>query len=307
MSQHQTSISRRAFIRNGALCLAGASGGPLLAAEPARKPAFRIGLLTDLHYADKPAWGKRFYRETLAKLQEAVRHFNAERPAFIVELGDFIDKAEAVEQEIPWLEKVERVFAGVKAPRHYVLGNHCVMTLTKAEFATHTGASRTPHYSFEHGGFHFAVLDSCFRSDGEPYQRENFDWKDANIPPPQLEWLHADLAKAGKPAIVFAHQRLDEAATHSVRNAATVREVLERAGNVVAVFQGHSHKNDCQQIAGIHYCTLFAMVEGSGSQNSAYALLDVMEDGSLRVNGFRKQASRSFGRAGTAASGSKRE
>ncbi|MBI5397366.1 MAG: metallophosphoesterase [Verrucomicrobia bacterium] len=296
MSQHPHLLSRRAFVRSGALCLAGVSVGRLLAADPAKKPAFRIGLLTDLHYADKPALRTRFYRETAAKLQEAVRRFNAERPAFVVELGDFIDKAGSVEEEIPWLEKVERVFASVKAPRHYVLGNHCVMTLTKAEFAAHTGASRVPHYSFDHGGFHFVVLDSCFRSDGEAYQRENFDWKDANIPAQQLDWLRADLAKAGKPAIIFAHQRLDEAATHSVRNAAAVREVLERAGNVVAVFQGHSHKNDYQQIAGIHYCTLFAMVEGSGSQNSAYGLLDVMEDGSLRLNGFRKQASRSFER-----------
>jgi alkaline phosphatase len=296
MSQHQVSISRRSLIRNGALCFAGAGAGPLLTAEPARKPAFRIGLLTDLHYADKPALRTRFYRETLGKLQEAVRRFNVERSAFAVELGDFIDKADTVEQEIAWLGKVERVFAGVKAPRHYVLGNHCVTTLTKAEFATHTGASRAPHYSFGHGGFHFVVLDSCFRSDDEPYQRDNFDWKDANIPASQLDWLRADLAKAGKPAIVFAHQRLDEAATHSVRNAAAVREVLERAGNVVAVIQGHSHKNDYQQIAGIHYCTLFAMVEGSGSQYNAYALLDVMEDGSLQLNGFCKQATRDFAR-----------
>lgn len=292
MSQHQTSISRRAFIRNGALCLAGASAGPLLAVEPVRKPAFRIGLLTDLHYADKPALRTRFYRETPAKLLEAVRRFHAERPAFVVELGDFIDKAETVEQEIVWLKKVERVFAGVKTPRHYVLGNHCVTTLTKAEFAAHSGASRASHYSFDHGGFHFVVLDSCFRADGEPYQRENFKWTDANIPASQLDWLRADLAKAGKPAVVLAHQRIDEAGNHSVVNAAAAREALERAGNVLAVLQGHSHKNDYQQIAGIHYCTLAAMVEGSGSQNNAYALLDVMEDGSLRVNGFRKQSSR---------------
>jgi alkaline phosphatase len=269
----------------------------LIAAEPARKPAFHIGLLTDLHYADKPALRTRFYRETSAKLQEAVRRFSAEKPAFVVELGDFIDKAETVEQEIVWLKEVELVFAAVKAPRHYVLGNHCVTTLTKAEFAAHTGASCAPHYSFNHGGFHFIVLDSCFRADGEPYQRENFEWTDANIPASQLDWLRADLAKAGKPAIVFAHQRLDEAGNHSVRNAAAARETLERAGNVVAVFQGHSHKNDYQQIAGIHYCTLAAMVENSGQQNSAYALLDVMEDGSMRLNGFRKQASRGLERS----------
>ena len=31
------------------------------------------------------------------------------------------------------------------------------------------------------------------------------------------------------------------------------------------------------------------MVEGSGKENNAYALLAVYRDGSLRVDGFRKQ------------------
>jgi hypothetical protein len=141
------------------------------------------------------------------------------------------------------------------------------------------------------GGFHFIVLDACFTSDGTPYGRENFDWKDANIPPAQLEWLRSDLAATALPTLVFAHQRLDEAAPHSVRNAAAVREILAQSSRVLAVFQGHSHRNDYQCIAGIHYCTLVAMIEGAGTENSGYALLEIMEDRSLRLRGFRRQSS----------------
>jgi UDP-2,3-diacylglucosamine pyrophosphatase LpxH len=278
------------------LCLAAAASGSVLAADPAAVPKLSIGLITDLHYGDKPEAKTRFYRETLGKLREAVGRFNAERPAFIVELGDLIDQADSVEQEIGWLQAIEQVFATAEAPRHYVLGNHCVGTLTKAEFQAHTGGPRRSYYSFDEGGVHFIILDACFRSDGEPYQRKNFEWTDANVPAGELSWLREDLASTKLPVIVLAHQRLDEAAKHSVRNAAAVRAELEQGGKVLAVFQGHSHQNGYQQIAGVHYCTLVAMVEGSGLENSGYAMLDIMPDDSLRLRGFRRQAPRELRR-----------
>lgn len=289
-------ISRRAFLQRGTLCLAGLGAGRMLAEEPGRKPLARAGMLTDLHHADKPATTTRFYRESIGKLDEAVEHFNKERPAFVVELGDLIDRAASVEQEVEWLGTIEKRFAQLAMPRHYVLGNHCVDTLTKAEFAAHSGASKTPHQAFDQNGVRFIILDACYRQDGTPYERKNFTWTDANIPPAELDWLTLELAKASTPVVVFAHQRLDASPSHSVRNAPAVRAELEKSGKVLAVFQGHSHQNDYQQIGGIHYCTLVAMVEGSGRENSGYSVLDVMEDGSLRLQGFRKQANRDLTR-----------
>ena len=286
--------TRRAFLRSGVLCLGALARGPLLATEPEARPQFRLGLLTDLHYADKPPTKTRFYREALRKLDEAIACFNEQRPARVVELGDFIDQADSVEQEIAWLETIEQHFARLTMPRHYVLGNHCVTTLTKAEFAAHTGASKTPHHSFDERGVRFIILDACYREDGTPYERKNFSWQDANLPPHELEWLRAQLAAAPGPVIILAHQRLDLDKAHAVRNAAEVRAILESSGKVLAVFQGHSHKNDYQQIAGIHYCTLVAMVEGSGLENSGYSFLDVMPDRSLRVRGFRRQENRTL-------------
>jgi alkaline phosphatase len=292
--------SRRTFLHRGLFCMAGLRGLIGLAADPSAKPRLRVGLITDLHYADKPEKGTRFYRETPAKLREAIAKFNGERPAVVVELGDLIDAAETVDQEIAWLQQIEKLFAEVKAPRHYVFGNHCVNTLTKAEFRANTAAAPEGHYSFDQAGVHFIILDACFRSDGEPYQRKNADWTDANIPEAQLTWLRADLAKATAPVIVFAHQRLDESGKHMVRNAAAVRAELEQSGKVLAVFQGHSHANDYQQIAGIHYCTLVAMVEGSGLESSGYSMLDIMPDDSLRLHGFRRQMTRDFAKARSA-------
>ncbi len=283
-------LGRRAFVRGGTLVLAAAplhAGRVFANAEPSR---LRVGLLTDLHYADKAPVGTRHYRETLAKLEEAALQFERDKPTFLVELGDLIDAADSVELEQSYLKTINREFSMICRDRHYVLGNHCVDTLTKEEFLGDVGQENS-YYSFERGGIQFVVLDSCFRGDGEPYGRKNFRWTDANVPPAEIEWLEAVLKAGDKPVIVFAHQRLDISSGHGVKNNAKIRKVLENSRRVLAVFQGHSHQNDLKEIGGIHYCTLVAMVEGSGAANNGYSLMDIASDGTIQLTGFRKQKS----------------
>ena len=83
----------------------------MLSTESEAKPLLRVGLMTDLHYADKPPTKTRFYREALAKRDEAVEAMNREKPALVIELGDFIDQADSVEKEIEWLKTMESHFA----------------------------------------------------------------------------------------------------------------------------------------------------------------------------------------------------
>ena len=291
------STSRRAFLRDGTLLLAAGALGTSRAAElfadddaGADKPLARIGLITDMHYADKAPGGTRHYRESRDKLREAVAQFARDKPNFVVELGDLIDKAETVEKEIGYLKTIEKEYAALKCPRHYVLGNHCVATLTKEQFLDNCGAQK-PYYSFDDGNHHFVVLDACFNKDLESYRPGNFVWSDANIPPAEIEWLADDLKNTKRKTIVFAHQRLDIKAAHTVKNAAAVRRVLEASGKVLAVFQGHHHRNDHHEIGDIHYLTMAAMVEGSGAKNSAYSTIDILKGDALRVSGFRTQKS----------------
>ena len=281
-------ISRRAAVVGSGLILASA-GHPALFAQEIPQRQLRFGIVTDLHYADKPAAGSRHYRQTLDKLAEATTQFQTAEVDFVAELGDLIDAADSVELEQRYLATVNRAFAAISPERHYVLGNHCVDTLTKQEFLAAVEREQS-YYSFDHGGFHFVVLDACFRQDGEPYQRRNFHWTDANIPPTELDWLRDDLQQTPLQTIVLAHQRLDVSNSYGVKNAAAVRQTLEASGKVLAVFQGHSHHNDLKRIGGIHYCTLVAMVEGSGPESSGYALVDLTADGTIRVSGFRNQS-----------------
>ena len=260
-----------------------------------RKPV-RFGLVTDLHYADKVNAGTRFYRETLDKLAEAAVQFEKDEIEFLVELGDFIDAADSVQLEKKYLKTVNRPFKQICEDRYYVLGNHCVDTLNKQEFLDEVEQANS-YFSFDRGGIHFIVLDSCFRSDGIPYQRKNFQWTDANIPKDELAWLQSDLKGTDKPVVVFAHQRLDVDNSYGVRNNAAVRKVLESTGNVLVVFQGHSHKNELNQISGIRYCTMVAMVEGAGLDNNGYSTIEIQSEGTVLIHGFRKQQTREWEKA----------
>lgn len=282
-------LGRRAFLSHGTLTLGAVSLHSTKLFAEDRPQSLRVAMVTDLHYADKPPAGTRHYRETLGKLEEAAEQFEKDKPTFLVELGDLIDAADSVDLEQRYLKTINGKFSTICDDRHYVLGNHCVDTLKKEEFLDSVQQADS-YYSFDRGGFHFVVLDSCFRSDGEPYGRKNFKWTDANIPAAELDWLTSDLAATDKKVIVFAHQRLDVSNNHGVKNNADVRKTLESSGQVLAVFQGHSHKNDLKEIGGIHYCTLVAMVEGSGEQNSGYSLMEIESDGTIHLNGFRNQS-----------------
>ncbi|HEY4262668.1 MAG TPA: metallophosphoesterase [Schlesneria sp.] len=286
--QTQTSVlGRRAFLQHGALFFAATAASTKGLFAQDFSPKLRIGVVTDLHYADKPAAGKRHYRESIGKLAAARAEFQKNNVDLVVELGDLVDAADTPEIEQGYLKSINREFVEICQDRHYVLGNHCVDTLTKDEFLGGVEQQQS-YYSFDRAGFHFVVLDACFRKDGQPYGRKNSKWNDANIPPQELEWLQADLKQATGNVIVLAHQRLDVSNDYGVRNCDAVRKFLEASGQVLAVFQGHNHINDLKQIAGIHYCTLTAMVDGEGPENSGSSIVQLDVAGNIRVSGFLK-------------------
>jgi alkaline phosphatase len=258
-----------------------------------RKPLVTVGLVTDIHYADAEARGTRYYRESLNKMREAVRVLNRVDVDVAIEMGDLID-ATAVPSaaaERGFLKTIKAEFEKLRADRHYILGNHCVFTLTKDEFLD-TCEQRKSYYSFDRNGVHFIILDACYRRDGVPYQPGRFAWPDTDIPPSEREWLEADLKATDLPTLVFAHQRLDLWPGHvyAIWSCQAVRRILEESGKVLAVFQGHSHKNRLFTINNIPYLTLAAMVEGSGPPSNGYSAVRVYPDRTLTLTGFRRHA-----------------
>ncbi len=262
--------------------------------EKLEKPKLRFGVVTDSHSANYKRGGSRRYTESLMKMTECVEVMDDhEDVEFLIELGDFIDGHSPTPPDC--LEKIEDVFTGFNGPHYHVLGNHCHDDFSKEQFLGHiknTGFdSAAGHYSVDHGGIHFVVLDANYRGDGEPYDSGNFNWTDANIPEAQVDWLRNDLNNAELPAIIFIHQCLDGSGSHYVENAAEVRKVLEEYGKTLTVFQGHNHSGAYRRIEGIHYYTLKAMVVGSGEENNSYALVEVNPE-YIAVKGYRRAVGR---------------
>ena len=236
--QEEMRLGRRAFLKGGTLFLAGSALLPgRLLASAEDKPKLRIGLVTDLHYAEKQASGNRHFRESITKVAEAAKRFDQEKPDLAICLGDLIDSAASLDAEKGYLKRIIREFP---SKRHFVLGNHCVENLTKPEYLGIVGQEKS-YYSFDANGYHFVVLDACFNSDGAPYGRKNFRWADAKLPAAELEWLQADLRQSPHKSIVFVHQCLDVIPPFGVKNGSEVRKILEASGKVLAVLQGHYH------------------------------------------------------------------
>lgn len=283
------------YLSSGALLLAaGRLPEEVVAARKGR--GLRFGVITDSHYADREPSGTRYYRDSMLKMQEAIREFNRSNLDFIIELGDMKDTTtdSAAEPTLRFLDAIEREFKRFDGPSYHVLGNHDMDCLTKVEFLAHTAnagrARGKAFYSFAVRGVRCIVLDANYNEDFSPYERGNFDWRKAYIPGEQIEWLDAELAKhSGEPTLIFLHQMLDSFSDISkdlcVGNASEVVAVLERHKQVVAVFQGHHHPGHYSQREGIHYLTLPGMIEQAAPAN-AYAVVEMSAD-RITVEGFK--------------------
>ena len=288
---------------NGTVCDAETSATPL--ADPSAPPArpVRFGIVTDLHYADidpdpRPCGvvGRRYYRDSLRKLKEAVAVFNTRGLDFAIELGDFKDNTAGHDRTLEHLDAIEAEFAKFNGPRYHVAGNHDFDCLGNEEFF-----SRIPndgkvclegYYSFVRGGITFIVLNACFDSSLKPYSRNN-PWNDANVPPHELEWFKAQLDAAPGTVVVFCHQRIDDACepNHQIKNAAALRELIEKSGKVKLVITGHQHCGGYHLLNGIPYYSLRALVCEEGAGENSFADVAVWPDGGFEITGWYNASS----------------
>jgi predicted phosphodiesterase len=298
-------IDRRKFIETTLLVIGGMALPGVTYGKCHTKPV-RFGIVTDIHYADKnpPKGSKRYYKQSLGKLRECIEVMNSEKVDFLIELGDFKDEGTPPNESetLQYLKTIENEFQKFNGANYHVLGNHDMDSISKKQFLdniSNEGFDKAEgYYSFDVGSLHFVVLDANFREDGSDYSKGNYDWKDANIPPKQLGWLKNDLAVNDKPTIVFIHHQLDSSAmentVHCPKNADEVRQILENSGNVLGVFQGHNHAGYFSEINDIFYYTLKSVVEGKGSKNNNYAIVEIDEKLNVSIKGYRRTRKKSF-------------
>jgi alkaline phosphatase len=255
----------------------------------------RIGLFADTHYADKATAGDRHYRDGDDKLADAVAVFNADGGIdAVIQCADLIDGWNNTDkpQTLTDLGVIEDVYDNLTMSRYYVLGNHELEDLTKAEFIANTGM--TSNYGYvDVGDVRIIWLDACFLSDDDanPYIPGS-GWATSYIPPDERSWLQNTALNTSRECLVFCHQLLDgdDPGGYYVLNSTVVRGILEAAGNVHHVFCGHRHEESFSWINGIVYHRVEAMTEDAYPEN-AYAILVIYQHGWLDLIGYGKEAS----------------
>jgi 3',5'-cyclic-AMP phosphodiesterase len=312
-------INRREFLTTttavaaGALALPGTAqqAGATTPSAPAPGPATQPGSfdfvhLTDMHVTTKRK-GDRGYRKCI----ESVLGLK-NRPAFALMGGDlafdglYTPKDKYIEQ----VRLYKEISDGLGVPYHNCMGNHDVLgwsgrrkvKVTDPDFGKKYIMDAlqwdSPYYSFDHGGWHFAVLDCIY-----PTQEDHGPGYEARIGDGQLEWLAYDLGSAGdRPKVVVTHiaafcniaQQQGNPETPGmpawavIRDTAQLQAILERHG-VKALLQGHTHRPEEYRWRGVWYLTSPA-VSGAwwaGDFTGAgpgYTVFHCREDGELTWN-----------------------
>jgi parallel beta-helix repeat protein len=131
------------------------------------------------------------------------------------------------------------------------------------------------------------AMDFVFKEDGNDCDDNFGSTNNSHYPLHEQEWLADDLAEhSNERTFVF---------THSAGSSgwSEVRNIMENAGNVVAVFYGHSHGNAYSKEIGIRYYNLSAMANHDASQDpnvSCFALIEIDANGLFTLTGYGEDA-----------------
>lgn len=215
--------------------------------QPCKNDIVKFGICTDVHLSLMHDAGDR--------LRTFVDAMNAEKPDFIIELGDFVTPDKKYNSYLD----IWNSFAG---EGYHVIGNHETDGGFTLQQVLEMHKMTNSYYSFKNKGFHFIVLDGNDKKspDAKPYFRF--------IGPEQTKWLRADLSETKHPVIIFSHQELfnpepDE--NWGIENYREIQEILEEhnrinsSNRVVACFNGHTHFDYAEEINGIWYITITSM------------------------------------------------
>lgn len=233
--------SRRDFLRTTAASVPVMLPWNLPAATAPR--VIRFGVCADVHHD--------VMHDGEARLRGFISMARKDELEFIIQLGDFCRPYERNRAFLSIWEEFERA-------RYHTLGNHDNDGGFKWEQVMEFWKMPRRYYSFDHGGWHFVVLDGNEIKPGKRapgYPRY--------IGAEQQDWLRADLKKTEAPVIIFSHQSLED--PEGLENAAEVRSILEQVNKtagwpkVGACFSGHHHIDYATQLEGIHYVQVNSM------------------------------------------------
>jgi 3',5'-cyclic AMP phosphodiesterase CpdA len=221
--------------------------------------AFRFAYVSDSHLYAR-GMTHRFARAAA----KAVEDMNAldPQPDFVLFGGDLAQLGRAEE-----LALGQQILKDLKAPVHMMVGEHDWYFDLGEKWKEMYGPD---HYSFDHKGIHFVVLNSVVEKDFwtaqgyTPEKRMDIvagldDGRQSRfeVGEAQREWLKQDLAKVNKktPLIVFSHSplyKLYKPWNFWTDDAEQVQAIL-KPFQTVTVIHGHTHQLLTNKIGNIQF------------------------------------------------------
>ncbi|KAM6376679.1 manganese-dependent ADP-ribose/CDP-alcohol diphosphatase isoform 2-T2 [Pluvialis apricaria] len=258
-------------------------------------PLFAFGVIADIQYAeaedgyDFGGYRRRYYRQSLQLLRDAVEAWAAERPplAFVLQLGDSIDGLNARSGKAEGaLEQVLAALGRLRVPVHHAWGNHELYNFSRAHLA-HTGLNSRPAgamagppdgdcqaYHFSPAArFRVVVLDAydlsvLGREPDSPRYRESLRLLREKNPNDNLN------SPAG-------HLPIHPDASDRVCLAWNYEDALSVIHShqcVVCFLAGHLHDGGyCLDSHGVHHLTLEGLIE-TPPESNAFGTIYVYED-----------------------------
>jgi len=268
-------------------------------------PLFSFGVFADAQYCDCDPEGSRFYRNSPEKLDNALEIMVAEKPAFIFNLGDLIEKDFA--SFAPMISIIESHLTKVV----FCPGNHDYSVDRKHFRKLPFTSDGTPGYfSFAHDNFRFIILNGNelstygpgrnrerkqasimleqMKSEGKPNAMQ---WN-GGLSGEQLKWLDNELMKAkenDEKVFILCHFPVWPVTSHVLLNQEEVLGILGSYDNIIAWFAGHDHRGGYGNFNLIHCVTFRGMVE-TADENS-FAIVDVYKN-KIWIRGFGREKSR---------------
>jgi len=189
--------------------------------------------ISDSHWGFNMEKANPDFAGTLKKAVDSINGLKVQ-PDFIIFTGDLTHTTDDDQERRRRLKEFRQIVAGLKNQNvKFIPGEHDASLDGGEAYKEIIGGEM--HYTFDHKGVHFIVLDNVSDPRGQLGQ-------------PQLEWLAADLKKLDKtaPIVVFTHRPLFDLMPDwdwKTRDGAEAVTLLMPYENVVVLY-GHIHQEN---------------------------------------------------------------
>lgn len=233
---------------------------------PTDSPSLRIGFVTDPHAGSKATSPGR--GALIPAIQKRITHIteqmnNVLKPDFILVNGDVIEGTKVPNvQGREELRQTRALFDQTSIPKVWVLGNHDLRAMTKAQWQETLGVD-TARQAFIAKGYKIITIDSNYTKSGadvsplESYTR-------GNVAQAEVDWLKQELATPEQKIVFLHHPPLRDIPGESniglLDNARELQKLFAQ-NNVIAVFAGHTEDLYSGQYQGVHYFVLPGMTK----------------------------------------------